>query len=137
MPGSLLRLLRSLLVLPLAAAGAAAGLLGSFVHPLTAGLLPFGLLLAGALSAADVVTAGLLAGRAGAVATGLGWVSAVLVLSGRRPEGDLVVPGTALGYGWLLGGTVLVIGAAALPYGRYRRFRAPAAAPKTPEWTRR
>ena len=85
--------LRALLLLAAAVAGAAAGLLGSFVHPLTVVLLPVGLLLAFALSAAVFVTAGLLLGRAGAVAAGAGWVVTVLVLASPRPEGDLVVAG--------------------------------------------
>ena len=110
--------LRALLLLAAAVAGAAAGLLGSFVHPLTVVLLPVGLLLAFALSAAVFVTAGLLLGRRGAVAAGAGWVVTVLLLASPRPEGDLVVPGSAGGYVWLFGGTLLAAGCLALPYGR-------------------
>jgi hypothetical protein len=136
-PEPLVRLLRALLVVPLAVAGAAAGLLGSFVHPLTVSVLPLGLLLGGGLTAGVVVTAGLVADRPGAVAAALGWMAAVLVLASRRPEGDLVVPASGPGYTWLLGGTVLAIGCASLPYRRYRGFSAPTPTPITPEWTRR
>ena len=113
--------LRALLLLAAAVAGAAAGLLGSFVHALTVVLLPVGLLLAFALSAAVFVTAGLLLGRGGAVAAGAGWVVTVLLLASPRPEGDLVVPGSAGGYVWLFGGTLLAAGCLALPYGRLPR----------------
>ena len=113
--------LRALLLLAAAVAGAVAGLLGSFVHPLTVVLLPVGLLLAFALSAAVFVTAGLLLGRGGAVAAGAGWVVTVLLLASPRPEGDLVVPGSAGGYVWLFGGTLLAAGCLALPDRRRPR----------------
>lgn len=117
---------RALLLLAAAVAGAAAGLLGSFVHPLNVLVLPVGLLLGYALSAAVFVTAGLLLGRAGAVAAGAGWVVTVLLLASPRPEGDLVVPGSTTGYLWLFGGTLLAAGCMALPYPRLPR---PGAAP--------
>ena len=124
--------LRALLVLPAAAAGACAGVLGSFVHPLVLAGLPVGLAVAAALSAGVFVTSGLLLGRPGAAAAALGWLVAVLVLASRRPEGDLVVPGSVAGYVWLLGGTLLAGGCVALPYGRGDRRTAagtPSAAP--------
>ncbi len=108
---------RALLLVPAALAGAAAGLLGSFVHALEPAGLPLGLLLAGALSAAVFVTCGLALGRPGAVAAAGGWLLVVLLLASQRPEGDLVVPGSTGGYLWLLGGMV-VAGACTVP--RYR-----------------
>jgi hypothetical protein len=108
--------LRALLVLPAAAAGVGAGVLGSFVHPLVLAGLPVGLALAAALSAGVFVTSGLLLGRPGAASAALGWLVAVLVLASRRPEGDLVVPGSVAGYVWLLGGAVLAGACIALPY---------------------
>lgn len=110
------RVVRVALAVPAALAGAVAGLLGSFLHPLTVARLPVGLLLALALTAAVVVTAGLLLGRPGSAAAALGWLAVVLVLASQRPEGDLVVPASGLGYTWLLGGTVLALGCVALPY---------------------
>jgi len=110
--------LRALLLLAAVVAGVAAGLLGSFVHPLTFVLVPVGLLLAFALSAAVFVTAGLLLGRGGVVAAGGGWVVTVLLLASPRPEGDLVVPGSTAGYLWLFGGTLVAAGCMALPYRR-------------------
>lgn len=98
-------------------AGAAAGVLGSFVHAYTTHRVPVGLLVALALSLAVFGTAGL-AGRArsGTLAAAAGWLLAVAYLSLQRPEGDLVVPASTLGYCWLLGGTLVAGVAIALPY---------------------
>lgn len=121
---------RLALLLPAVAGGAAVGVLGSFVHPVEAAGLPVGLLLAVATSVGVWVTCGLLLGRAGCVAAVLGWLVVVLLLSSRRPEGDLVVPGTTAGYVWLLGGMLLGAGCVALPYRRPGRSAAePSAAP--------
>lgn len=118
---------RALLLVPAAVAGAAAGLIGSFVHPLSVLGAPLGLLLALGLTASVSVTGGLLLGRPAAGAAGVGWVATVLLLASPRAEGDLVVPATASGYLWLLGGTLLVVGCVALPYSR--RTARPSGAP--------
>lgn len=115
---------RALLLVPAALAGAVAGLLGSFVHALEPAGLPLGLLVAWALSAAVFVTAGLALGRPGAVAAAGGWLLVVLLLSSQRPEGDLVVPGSAEGYLWLLGG-MLVAGSCTVPRYRFLARRPP------------
>ena len=117
---------RALLLVPAALAGAVAGLLGSFVHASEPAGLPLGLLVAGALSAAVFVTCGLALGRPGAVAAAGGWLLVVLLLASQRPEGDLVVPGSTVGYVWLLGG-MLVAGACIVPH-----YRAPARRPPDP-----
>lgn len=122
---------RAVLLLPAVVAGAAAGLLGSFVHALTPVGLPLGMVVALALSVAVFVTCGLALGRRGAVVSAGGWVVVVLLLSTQRPEGDLVVAGSAAGYVWLLGGTVLA-GCCIVPaYGRRRSIPggAPSGAP--------
>jgi hypothetical protein len=119
---------RVLLLVPALVAGAVAGVLGSFVHPEEMAGFPVGLLVALALSAGVFVTSGLLLGRRGAAAAAIGWVAPVLLLSSRRPEGDLVVPATTTGYLWLLGGTVLAVAGATLPYARPRADE-PSAAP--------
>lgn len=94
-----------------------AGLLGSFVHATTSYGVPVGLLAGLGLSLAVFVTAGLATRSRGPVAAAAaGWVAVVLLLSLRRPEGDLVVPGTLLGYVWLLGGTLLAGAALSWPY---------------------
>lgn len=109
--------------------GVMAGVLGSFVHALTWAGLPVGLLLGLGLSLAVFATAGL-AGRSrgGAALAAAGWVVAVLALSSRRPEGDLVVPAGALGNGWLVGGLLLAGLAVAWPYGGLPRYGVPTSA---------
>jgi hypothetical protein len=107
----------ALLVLAAAAAGATAGVVGSFVHPYAVGWVPVGLLVGLALSGSVVVTARLLAGRSAAVAAAVGWLAVVLVLAGQRPEGDLVVADTVAGQVWLFAGTALVGACIVLPLG--------------------
>jgi hypothetical protein len=97
--------------------GGAAGLLGSFTHAVSAGGAPVGLVTALALSVAVIAAAGLATrGRLAAGLAAAGWLIAVLVLASRRPEGDLVVPGTVLGSCWLLVGSLLAGAAVAWPY---------------------
>lgn len=62
-----------------------------------------------------------LVGPPGAVASGLLWVVLVLVLSGRRAEGDVVIAGTWVGTGFLLVGA----GASAVAYGLAQRSEQP------------
>jgi hypothetical protein len=97
--------------------GVSAGLVGSFGHAVTAYGVPVGLLAGLGLILAVCATAGLATRSRGAAAcAALGWVSIVFLLSTRRPEGDLVVPGTLLGYTWSLGGTLVVGAAVCWPY---------------------
>lgn len=49
---------------------------------------------------------GQLAGAAGALVPGGVWLLVVVVLSSQRTEGDLVVPGSAVGLGFLLTGVL-------------------------------
>ncbi len=97
--------------------GLAAGLIGSFAHASTSYGVPVGLLAGLGLSLAVMATAGLASrSRGPAACAALGWLSIVWLLSTRRPEGDLVVPGTLLGYTWLLGGTLVATAAVSWPY---------------------
>ena len=99
-------------------AGGLSGLLGSFAHGATVARLPVGLAAALGLSLACFVAVGAAARRRAPVAVaGVSWVLVVLVLSLPRPEGDLVVPGTALGYAWLLLGLLAAAAAVCVPYG--------------------
>ena len=101
----------AVLHLALLVLGLVVAVLGSFVHavsPAEPVPLPVGLLWAYVMTAA-LLAVGRLAtrGRTGAVAVALGWVVALLLLSAPRPEGDLVVSGSLVGYAWLLGGLVV------------------------------
>ena len=93
--------------------GLGAGVLGSFAHAATSYGVPVGLLAGLGLCLAVFVTAGLASRSRGPVACAVaGWGSVVLMFSAPRSEGDLVVAGNLLGYGWLVGG--MVVGGAAL-----------------------
>jgi hypothetical protein len=97
--------------------GLAAGLIGSFAHAITSDCVPAGLLAGLGLNLAVVATAGLATrSRGPAACAALGWVGIVFLLTTRRPEGDLVVPGSLLGYTWLFGGTLVVGAAVSWPY---------------------
>jgi len=91
--------------------GFGVGVLGSFVHavgPREPVEVPLGLLWAYAMTAALLAVGRLVTGaRSGAAAASAGWVVALLLLSAPRPEGDLVVTGSLVGYAWLLGGLVV------------------------------
>lgn len=98
-------------------AGAAAGLLGSFTFAYTRGSFPVGLLVALCLCLAVFMAAGLLLSSRGAAAFAIaGWLVTVGLLSMQRPEGDLIVPATTLGYTWLLVGTLIAGLSLAMPY---------------------
>ena len=110
---------RRLLVCAVAVvAGVVGGFLGSFVHSLTSYGVPVGLITALALSLSIFVTAGIASGsRLGAGLAAAGWLLTVLLLTVRRPEGDLIIAGTLLGYAWLIAGMVVAGGCVAWPYG--------------------
>jgi hypothetical protein len=99
------------------AAGVAAGLTGSFKFGYTYGWLPVGLLVRLGLCLAVFMAAGLLLGsRSAAAVAAFGWLGAVVVMLPQRPEGDLIVPATALGYSWLLFGTLVACLSLGVPY---------------------
>ena len=94
----------------LAVAGAMAGLLGSFYHAVGVGPIPafaiaFALLNLGAFRLAGWA----MATRLGAVTPALGWLLIVIFMSSSRPEGDLVIGGTAAGYVYILGGSIAAV----------------------------
>jgi hypothetical protein len=98
-------------------AGVTAGVLGSFTFAYMRGPLPVGLLVALCLCLAAFVASGLLLrSRAAAVVATSGWLVSVGLLSMQRPEGDLIVPATTLGYCWLLVGTLVAGLSLAVPY---------------------
>lgn len=102
----------------LAVLGVVLGVVESFVHPLRVFGVPVGVV------AAVVVNFGVvhLVGRGArsrlyALVPGVGWLLTVVVLSIGRPEGDFVVPGTWVGYAYLIGGTIgAVLGVVLLPW---------------------
>jgi hypothetical protein len=97
---------------------------GAFLVPFRVGgvLVPVSWLLAAVGNAALALAGGRLLGRIGAAVPGLLWLALVAALQTRRPEGDLILPGTPVGLGYLLVGAL----AAVVSYGY---LSAPASAP--------
>ena len=95
---------------------------GAFLVPLrVAGeLVPVSWLVVGLGNAGVVWAGGRLAGSRGAAVPALLWLALALLLAGQRAEGDLVVPATYVGLGYLLVGGL----AAAATYGGTARARA-------------
>ncbi|WP_093799231.1 DUF6113 family protein [Streptomyces sp. Wb2n-11] len=87
--------------------GALTGAAGVLVH---AAWFPGGLLLA-LLAAAGVFYGSLYAtgAKAGVGASAAGWLVAVVLLTVSRPEGDLLVGGSAVSYAYLLGGMAVAV----------------------------
>ena len=99
---------------------------GAFLVPLKVGTIPVpvSVLLALVGNAALGWWGGRLYGRLGAAGPGIVWLVVALSLSTQRREGDLVVPGSAMGLLFLLVGAV----ASAVALGAARRRRARPAA---------
>jgi hypothetical protein len=88
---------------------------GAFLVPFRVGstLVPVSLVIAVVGNVLVGRAASRLAGSSGALATGGVWLALVLLLSTRRAEGDVVVPGSTVGMGFLLAGAL----ASAVAYG--------------------
>jgi hypothetical protein len=99
----------------LAILGVALGVLGSFEFSWTAGDVPLAALGWTVVNLAAFRGAGwAMRGKLGAAVPAVLWLIVVLVLSSRRPEGDLVVTGTAAGYVFIFGGALAAAIAVAL-----------------------
>lgn len=98
--------------------GLLVGVGGALVHYMRVGSVPTGTLL-GVLAADGVAFAAgvLLRSRFGAAIPGLGWLVAGMLLSSPRGEGDLLIGGAAMDYGFLVGGVGTLLAVCALPYG--------------------
>lgn len=92
---------------------------GAFLVPLRIGTvpLPVAVLVALVGNAALGWWGGRLLGRPGAAGPGLVWLAVALSLGSQRREGDLVVPGSAMGLVFLLVGAVT----SAVAFGAVRR----------------
>lgn len=88
---------------------------GSFLVPLRIAsvVLPVSVVLACGANVVLGTAGGRLYGRLGAALPGLVWFCVVATFQARRPEGDLVVPGSLTGYAFLLLGSIC----AAVPIG--------------------
>lgn len=90
--------------------GGLLGLVGSFAQGWTAGPVPVAAIVLVALVFGMVRLAGFgMGGRLGATVPAVVWAIVAFVLSIRRPEGDLVVPGTLAGYVYIIGGMLAAV----------------------------
>ncbi len=94
----------------LAVLGAMLGVLGSFEFSWEAGGVPVAAIAWSLVNLAVFRGAGwALRGKLGAVVPAVFWLIVVLVLSSRRPEGDLVVTGLTPGYIFIFGGAIAAV----------------------------
>jgi hypothetical protein len=100
-------------------AGLFVGSLGAFAYPTRIHGVPVGVPVALLAEGGVVAAAGIWnAARSAAVLTVFGWVISVLVFATERPEGDVIIAPTHVGYAYLLGGLLLFTGLSMLPYQR-------------------
>jgi hypothetical protein len=94
----------------LAVLGVLLGLIGSFEFSWQAGSVPVAALVLTAVNLAVFRGAGwAMESKVAALVPAVFWIIVVLVLSSRRPEGDLVVTGTAAGYTFMFGGALAAL----------------------------
>jgi hypothetical protein len=94
----------------LAVGGAALGVAGSFWQDVDLGPVPLLAIFFVLLNFGAFRLAGWAMGtRLGAVVPAVGWLVVVIFMSSKRPEGDLVISGSAAGYVFLLGGAIAAV----------------------------
>ncbi|GAA4631402.1 hypothetical protein GCM10023196_060710 [Actinoallomurus vinaceus] len=97
----------------LAVLGLLLGLVGSFEFSWTAGSVPVAAILLSLIEFGAFRLAGWgMEGRLGVAAMAVPWLIVVVMLSSRRPEGDLIVTGTTGGYVFIFGGAIAAVAAA-------------------------
>ena len=83
------------------------GIYGAFLFSLSVASVPVGAIVAVVVNFVMCRAAGrMMRTRLAALLPAVGWLIAVVVLSSKSGEGDLVVTGTVAGYVFLFGGTV-------------------------------
>lgn len=116
----------------LAVLGVLLGVVGSFEFSWEAGSVPIAAIALAAVNLAVFRAAGwAMESRLGAVVPAVLWMIILLLLSSRRPEGDLVVTGTAAGYIYMFGGAAAAV--VAIVWTRSDRSWLLAGAPRPPQ----
>lgn len=104
--------------------GAVYGVAGTIAHSLSWGPLPVGLVVgAVACGALLIAVRALTHDRAATLATALGMLGMLLVISGPGPGGSVVVPATASGQIWVYLVAGLALATIVWPAGRHDRGR--------------
>jgi hypothetical protein len=118
----------------LAVLGVLLGVIGSFEFAWETGSIPAAAILLSLANLAVFRAAGwAMESKLGAVVPALLWMIILFVLASRRPEGDLVVTGTAAGYTYMFGGAVAALVAVAwTPSARPWMLRGVPQAPQVP-----
>jgi hypothetical protein len=94
----------------LAVLGSVLAVIGSFEFSWEAGSLPVAAVLLSVVNLAVFRGAGwAMETKLGAVVPAVFWLIVVVVLSSRRPEGDLIVTGTVPGYVFIFGGAIAAL----------------------------
>lgn len=97
--------------------GAVIGLIGSLLFRSVA---PWGLVLACATLLSAALLARSWAQTAGVISLGLGWIVMVQILALEGPGGDVVIAAQPIGYIWVYGGVVFILGALLAPRAWFR-----------------
>ena len=119
-------LTRTLSWIAAALVGVVYGTAGTIAHSLLWGPIPIGLIV-GAIACAALLIAvrALTHDRAAAVATAIGMIGMLLIISGPGAGGSVIVPNTPLGQVWIY----LIVGIAVLVVAWPNREALPDAAP--------
>ena len=119
-------LTRTLSWIAAALVGVVYGTAGTIAHSLMWGPIPIGLIV-GAIACAALLIAvrALTHDRAAAVATAIGMIGMLLIISGPGAGGSVIVPNTPLGQVWIY----LIVGIAVLVVAWPNREALPDAAP--------
>lgn len=116
----------------LAVLGVVLGVIGSFEFAWEIGDVPVAAVLLSVLNLLVFRAAGwAMESKLGAVVPALPWMIILFLLASRRPEGDLVVTGTAAGYVYMFGGAFAAV--VAVAWTRSARPVATRGAPYAPE----
>jgi hypothetical protein len=116
----------------LAVLGVVLGVIGSFEFSWELGSVPVAAILLSVVNLAVFRAAGwAMESKLGAVVPAVLWMIILVVLSSRRPEGDLVVTGTTPGYVYMFGGAVAAL--AAIIWTRSARPWVLTGVPRAPE----
>lgn len=120
-------LTRTLSWIAAALVGVVYGTAGTIAHSLLWGPIPIGLIV-GAIACAALLTAvrALTHDRAAAVATAIGMIGMLLIISGPGAGGSVIVPNTPLGQVWIY----LIVGIAVLVVAWPNLKRSPAWLPR-------